>query len=299
MNTPLVTIAIITYNSSEFLLEALEHARLQTYQNIELIISDDHSKDNTVALCTNWLKEHAHRFVRTELITAPANTGTSANLNRALRASRGEWLKFIAGDDYLLPDCIESFVTAANENPDIEFLFGNMSVNGEETISEELLHFFSLSNREQYRMLLKNNILPGPAAFIKHTVLEKTKEFDESYRLFEDFPFFVKASKAGFHFYHINKPVVYYRVHETNISLEPRINHIYYNDVKLFYKKFFLKELRQNRLYLHYLHFQIEYALLWLISKRIITSHRFYSNVRNWISPVYWHLRLQRRLNFS
>ena len=50
-NNPLVSINVITYNSSKFVLETLESAKAQTYQNIELIVSDDCSTDNTVEIC--------------------------------------------------------------------------------------------------------------------------------------------------------------------------------------------------------------------------------------------------------
>ena len=55
---PLVSIIVITYNSAKYVLETLESAKNQTYQNIELIISDDCSIDNTVDICTRWLNEN-------------------------------------------------------------------------------------------------------------------------------------------------------------------------------------------------------------------------------------------------
>jgi alpha-1,3-rhamnosyltransferase len=66
---PLVSIVVITYNSSDYVLETLESAKDQTYKNIELIISDDCSTDNTVEICKNWLEENKERFKHTELIT--------------------------------------------------------------------------------------------------------------------------------------------------------------------------------------------------------------------------------------
>ena len=57
-NNPLVSIIVITYNSAKFVLETLESAKAQTYQNIELIISDDGSTDNTVQICREWLKNN-------------------------------------------------------------------------------------------------------------------------------------------------------------------------------------------------------------------------------------------------
>ena len=78
-NQPLVSVPVITYNSSKFVLETLESIKAQTYQNIELIISDDCSTDNTVELCQKWVEENKERFVRTQIITSDLNTGVSAN----------------------------------------------------------------------------------------------------------------------------------------------------------------------------------------------------------------------------
>ena len=83
-DTPLVSIIVITYNSSKYVLETLESAYNQTYQNIELIISDDCSTDDTVEVCKKWVDEHKDRFVRSEIITTPVNTGIPVNCNRGL-----------------------------------------------------------------------------------------------------------------------------------------------------------------------------------------------------------------------
>ncbi|MDR0890977.1 MAG: glycosyltransferase [Endomicrobium sp.] len=53
-NNPLVSVCVITYNSSKYVLETLESIKTQTYQNIELIVSDDCSTDDTVEVCENY-----------------------------------------------------------------------------------------------------------------------------------------------------------------------------------------------------------------------------------------------------
>ena len=82
-DNPLVSIVVITYNSAEYVLETLESAKIQTYQNIELIVSDDCSKDDTVRICREWLEQNGERFVRTDLVMSNKNTGVPANCNRA------------------------------------------------------------------------------------------------------------------------------------------------------------------------------------------------------------------------
>ena len=95
----LVTIGVLAYNSAKTILETLDSIALQTYDNIELIICDDGSTDNTLVVVKTWLKEHVSNFYRTEIVTVNQNTGTPANCNRLLKHSNGEWLKMIAADD--------------------------------------------------------------------------------------------------------------------------------------------------------------------------------------------------------
>ena len=99
----------MTYNAAEFVLETLESVFHQTHPIIELIISDDCSKDNTVELVEQWCSQQRvkERFTDIKIITVPKNTGIPANFNRCIKASTGEWLKLISGDDAFMPNCIE------------------------------------------------------------------------------------------------------------------------------------------------------------------------------------------------
>ncbi|UBB88545.1 glycosyltransferase family 2 protein [Candidatus Kaistella beijingensis] len=96
-------------------METLESAKAQTYQNIELIISDDGSQDDTVEVCQNWLAENKERFVYSQIITVEKNTGIPANCNRGVKASKGEWIKLIAGDDAFTEDAFSNFVHASQK----------------------------------------------------------------------------------------------------------------------------------------------------------------------------------------
>lgn len=83
-NNILVSCTVLSYNSAKTILETLESIKAQTYQNIELIVSDDCSKDNTVELCRQWIAVNKNRFVRVVLLTVKENTGVCANGNRAI-----------------------------------------------------------------------------------------------------------------------------------------------------------------------------------------------------------------------
>ena len=121
---PLVTVCVLTYESSDFVLETLESIKNQTYGNIQLIISDDSSKDSTVSVCQAWLERNMDRFASARIITAESNTGVTANCNRAVKNAEGRWIKLLAGDDILWHDALETLVSRAESLPYDRFFIG-------------------------------------------------------------------------------------------------------------------------------------------------------------------------------
>ena len=124
-NHPLVSVFVVTYNAGEYICETLDSIKSQTYDNIELIVSDDHSSDNTVSIVNEWVEKNKERFFRTEIMTVDHNTGVSANYNRAVRACRGEWVKNVDGDDLLTDDCIQLNINYVNEHQETKLVFSN------------------------------------------------------------------------------------------------------------------------------------------------------------------------------
>lgn len=228
-NYPLVSVGILTYNSSKYIIEALESVKIQTYKKIELIVSDDCSKDNTVEICRKWLEENESRFVNTKLITVEKNTGTSANCNRRLAACKGEWLKGLAGDDALFPDCIENFINFVRHNPEAKCIVGNVreyknTFDEKNVIDAKFAHFnindkiLEKSAEEQFRKLLINgNSFIPPAVFINIRVMRELGGYVEKYGILEDEPFYLKLLGAGYKIYGLNKDVTKYRSSDTNV----------------------------------------------------------------------------------
>lgn len=220
MKEPLVSIIVVTYNSSKYVLETLESAKAQIYKNIELIISDDCSTDNTVAICKKWLKENKSSFVRIELISSKKNRGIAPNCNQGLYKSRGKWIKFIAGDDLLLSNCIQTNIQFAI-NSKSSFFFSQMKFTKS---SENLENIFDKgfellnNNKNQLKILLKGNCLPAPTAFIRRTTIIKLKGFDERFPMVEDFPCWINALKNNFKIETISEPTVIYRINEDGVS---------------------------------------------------------------------------------
>ncbi len=282
---PLVSIIVITYNSSKYVLETLESAKAQTYQNIELIVSDDCSTDNTVEICREWIAKNKERFVRTELITAEKNTGIPANCNRGVKAAQGEWVKFIAGDDALLPDCIRLNIEQILNNKNINLLQSNVlyfenifdKTNFIKTSNIQDNPFFQkVNDTDQYRQMLYGNKIIAPSMFIKRNVVFNIGGFDEDLSLIEDLPFWTKALQYGYKIDYFNDVTVKYRVHN-NHTLKQK-----YNLMSLNYAKnlltYSIKYKKNNVNVLHYyaynlsLYITIIYNLIGLSNKMPIVD---------------------------
>ena|ERR1035437_175280 len=248
INQPLVSIIVITYNSSKFVIETLESAKEQTYQNIELIICDDNSSDNTVDICTRWVDENKQRFVRAILITSESNTGIPANLNRGLSIAEGLWIKSIAGDDLLDENCLTELISYADTSSEevqilssaIVMFSGNSSKTGEVKKNPFSQYFTSDSTaKDQYEKLLRTNIVFAATVMIKRDLLLAVDGYDERFKLLEDWPLWVKITYAGYKIYYLDKPLVYYRLQENNLSMSTNQNYLYHpvNKINIMFKE--------------------------------------------------------------
>ena len=231
-HNPLVSIIVITYNSAKFVLETLESAKAQTYQNIELIVSDDWSTDNTIEICKQWIQNNKVRFRKTIIVTSKINTGTSSNCNRGFNESTGEWIKFIAGDDILHINSIEYFIEYLNNNfssPQVVFSKQCNFIDNDtntRTFTETLprtndnpLFIDNSSAKDQLQVLLFGRInIPGPTLLIKSSLLEDIGRFDEKYGILEDFPLYIKILESNVKFYFLDKTTVYYRIHSLSVT---------------------------------------------------------------------------------
>ena len=103
---PLVSICIPTYNAAKYLKPCLQSAVEQTYANCEILISDDGSRDETIAIVTEFQKQFPH----IQLIQNEDNLGMVNNWNACIEKAKGEWVKFLFQDDLLEPLCVEKML---------------------------------------------------------------------------------------------------------------------------------------------------------------------------------------------
>lgn len=180
INIPLVTIYIPTYNRVELLKRAVDSVLKQSYKNIELIIVDDCSPDNTI----QFLKELAKKDSRIKYFQNNKNSGACVSRNKAIMEAKGEFITGLDDDDYFLPNRINDFVNYWIENVDdssnVVCLFSNYYL---------LNTSFRMKSIKTKNIVTKKDLLSGN--WIGNQIFTKTDFlknilFDENLKMWQD-----------------------------------------------------------------------------------------------------------------
>lgn len=220
---PLVSIIALNYNQSDFLIESLEAIALQSYKNIELIITDDCSKDDSIEKIDTWVEKNPQ--VQVIKVYNKINLGLCKTLNKAIHLSKGYYIKPIACDDILLPEYLEKVTAEFNNETDL--IFTDMILMNEKGETRHASNYKNnrvnpaifLNNCE---LLLEAQYVAAPTIIYKRSLFDQIEGYDESLA-YEDWDFLLKAQKKT-NFTFIDQPLVKYRVHEKNMHKSLRNN---------------------------------------------------------------------------
>jgi alpha-1,3-rhamnosyltransferase len=290
-NNPLVSVVVCTYNSSKTIIETLESIKAQTYRDIEVVIGDDDSSDDSVILCENWVNSNKDRFYRCQIVTHSPNTGIPSNANRVYGAANGEWIKGIGADDKLLPNCISNFVEYVNCHPEACVIFSKVIGFGNMEAANKcpwlnVKRFFDTFDTKQFRIILSTqNFLPAASVFLKKKVWEDLGGYDESIPLMEDWPFWVKTLENGYKFDFLDKETVEYRFSESSISQGDKpLSKAYIDSNKkaLLYAKYSLSSI--NILFLYF-------CKTMKVASRFRIFSSYIQFLLNLINPAYYEYR--------
>jgi glycosyltransferase involved in cell wall biosynthesis len=138
------------YNGEKFIEQALESILGQTFEDWELIISDNASTDRTQAICEGYAaRDPRIRYYRNE-----NNLGAAPNFNRCFELAQGEYFKWAAHDDILAPDYLERCVAVLDQDPEIVLCYARARIIDEngEVIQDYDVHLRTDSSRPQDRL---------------------------------------------------------------------------------------------------------------------------------------------------
>lgn len=270
----LVSICIPTYNGAPFLQEALDSARKQTYKNIEVIISDDASNDQTLEIARNFKKEVD--FPVYILNHKPLVIG--ANWNNCIRNANGEYIKFLFQDDVLEQNCIEEQIKVFRDSNNIGLVACKRKFLIENEVNEVLEKWIEKYNNLQKNLGLPNNkdlfiltkslfknhkFLKSPpnkvgeptTVLFRKSLVKEIGYFREDLHQILDYEFYYRVLKKK-NIAIINKELVSFRIHPeqaTNVNRNRPINDYFIYD-KILYKHYFwyLNKVERKRLFLKY-----------------------------------------------
>lgn len=218
MNEPLVSIVVVSYNQGKYIRENLDSIKSQTYSNIELIVADDASPDNSVEVFDAWLQEHnypAKKNYHTQ------NTGLATVLNECIKMATGKYIKLIAADDYLdsqyIEKCVDKLEYLGDEYGMV--FTDTYAINDDSEIIADIANYDKLGSvdPEIFRQeLIKGNRIAALTVLMRLDVLKETGKYDSKF-IVEDYYRWLKINEKYLIAY-IPEKLAYYRQHENNIS---------------------------------------------------------------------------------
>jgi len=199
---PLVSVVIPCYKYGKYLNQCIDSVLGQTYLNVEVIVVNDKSPDDTSAIVRN--------YSGVNLIEHEVNKGLAASRNTGVRAARGEYVLCLDADDYLAPECIEKCVW--------EMAHCDVVCPGQQCF--EGGHDFW--PRDEFCFTLKDFLANNQihcASLFRKSFWEKIGGFDESMKLgFEDWSGWISMVEKGARIRAVNQPLFWYRVHADSMQ---------------------------------------------------------------------------------
>lgn len=214
-----VSIVIPSYNHEPYIHKAILSALQQTYKNIEIIIIDDGSKDNSVNIC----KKVAQNNQRIKIIVHK-NFGAHNAINEGIKLATGKYIAILNSDDVFKKNKIERCIEIINKNPQTELVFGDIEfINSQGQLESnaklinwrnEALEFFKESKLLALSILNENILITTSNLFFTKKIWKKVEGF-QPLQYCHDLDFIISALQKCKYFYD-NKIHIQYRIHETN-----------------------------------------------------------------------------------
>lgn len=215
MSEPLVSVLVASFNHESFIEQALDSVVSQTYRNFELIIVDDCSTDESVALIQRWIERTGQPTVFT---INEENRGICAVLNQLFAQSSGQFCIYLDSDDWMEPNRIRHHVDHFESlDPDVVLVFGDANVRHEDgrpvgqTFLRQVLRDEEIPQDDAvFDRLLVGNFIPTSTVMVRQSAIIDVGGYDESL-CYDDYDMWLRLSHR-FRFSYCEGIVANYRV---------------------------------------------------------------------------------------
>ena len=204
---PLVSIVTVCKNSERFLEDTIKSVINQSYDNIEYIVIDGESKDKTLDIIKRYESNIAY------WVSEP-DEGIYDAMNKGVSIAAGEWVGIINSDDWYHPNAVEWLILYSRNNPDIDVFYGDLLYPKPESgyLRKEnwLKDGKEIRRSGTHENMLDYWRLTHPSCFVRKSNYLKY-HFNQSFKLSADYDFLLSLYSANKKFFHIPKPMVYFR----------------------------------------------------------------------------------------
>lgn len=234
----LISVIMPTYNRGYIISIAIESILKQTYKNLELIIIDDCSTDNTEEIISRY-NDNRLKYIRLN-----EKKGSNYARNVGIEESKGDYITFQDSDDYSFPERIEiEYNTLKAENVDLVFSsFYKVQANGNEReviddkdnkIKKKLFPKKKVKTEDVLNVLLYKNIITTQVLFGKKELFMQER-FDNDITRFQDWDLMIRIAQK-YKVFHIEKPLLYLFIQKDSIT---KSNKKGYESLEIIYKKY-------------------------------------------------------------
>jgi glycosyltransferase involved in cell wall biosynthesis len=212
---PLISVVMTSYNYGNYISEAIDSVLAQTFSDLELIIVDDASEDNSKDI----IRKYANKYTRIKAIFHQENLGISRTVNDGWNAASGKFIASISSDDMWASDKLEKQLEILQEDEDLVVWTEGEIVDRQGRATGQLFStFHGAEGRRKsgdiFEELLKGNFIFGSSRIFKKGSLEG-REYSENLKYLSDYRFAVDMA-SEYEYYFIEEPLTKYRMHGNN-----------------------------------------------------------------------------------
>lgn len=200
----LVSIIMPAYNAEKTIKESINSVLSQTYENFELIVVNDCSRDNTEEI----IKEFESCDSRVHYYKNEANSGVSYTRNRGVKLAKGDFIAFLDSDDMWTETKLWEQVEFVKNNPQAKLVFtGSGFIDNDGVLQEYVME---VPEKISFRKLLKQNLISCSSVMVESSYIKNVSMPDD--KMHEDYATWLTILKKEKYAYGINKPLLIYRV---------------------------------------------------------------------------------------
>lgn len=208
-NKPLVSICIPNYNCEKYITEAIKSTLNQTYNNIEIIVIDNCSTDNSWKIIKSF--DNKIKAIRNK-----KNIGSTSNFNKCIRLANGKYMKILHSDDVLERSCIEKQVNIMEKNRNVGFAYGKTIIIDEKNNEIEDISFYTkdivTKGIDKLDELLCGNHIMFPSVMLRKKCVDDVGFFDPRLYYCNDWDLWMRICMK-YDAVYLKETMAFYRIH--------------------------------------------------------------------------------------